>query len=112
MRAKEISLATPFYVVNREQIVIVYPTSVSYTFNGEIRVMLFSQYWDVDNQKFNNGYLGYEERRFYWDLEKAQQYQHQLRKEIAERVKRELDMKYKEHEDAQHLLYSPLSNPE
>ena len=112
MSAKEISLATPFYVVNRKQIVIVYPTSVSYVTNSVIRVMLSGQYWDVDNQKFNNGYLGYEERRFYWDLEKAQQYQYQLRKEIAERVKRELDIKYKEHEDAQRILYSPLSNPE
>lgn len=40
MRAKEISLATPFYVVNRKLIVIVYPTSVSYTTNSVIRVML------------------------------------------------------------------------
>lgn len=56
MRAKEISLATPFYVVNRKRIVIVYPTSVSYTTNSAIRVMLSGQYWDVDNKKFNNGY--------------------------------------------------------
>ncbi len=111
MRAKEISLATPFYMVSREQIVIIYPTSVSYNLNSEIRVMLGGQYWDVIKQNFNNGYLGCEDRRFYWDLEKAQQYQYQLRKERAEKVKRELDGKYREHEDAQRLLYSPLSKP-
>ena len=111
MRAKEISLATPFYVVNRKQIVIVYPTSISFAINSQIRVILSGQYWDVIEQNFNNGYIGSSENRFYWDLEKAQQYQYQLRKERAEKVKRELDGKYREHEDAQRILYSPLSKP-
>lgn len=74
MRAKEISLATPFYVVDRKRIVIVYPTSVSFAINSAIRVILNSQYWDVIEQNFNNGYIGSGENRFYWDLEKAQQY--------------------------------------
>lgn len=112
MRAKEISLATPFYAVDRKRIVIVYPTSVSYTINSAIRVMLAGKYWDINERNFNSGYIGVIEERFYWDLEKAQQYQYKLRKERAEKVKRELDGKYREHEDAQRILYSPLSNPE
>lgn len=112
MRAKEISLETPFYVVSRTRIVVVYPASVSYAINHAIRVILNGHYQDVIEQNFNNGYIGCGDNRFYWDLEKAQQYQYQLRKERAEKVKRELDGKYREHEDAQRILYSPLSNPE
>lgn len=111
MRAKEISLATPFYVVNRKQIIIVYPAGVNYVTGGQIRVSLNGLYWDVIGQNFDNGYIGNSDNRFYWDLEKAQQYQYQLRKERAEKVKRELDGKYREHEDAQRILYSPLSKP-
>lgn len=111
MRAKEISLATPFYTVSRKQICITYPTSVSINAKKEIRVALHGSYWDIIEQNFNNGYIGFDENRFYWDLDKAQQYQYQLRKERAEKVKRELDGKYREHEDAQRILYSPLSKP-
>lgn len=112
MRAKEISLATPFYVVNRKHIVITYPTAVSINAKKQIVIMLNGSYWDVIEQNFNNGYVGFGESRIYWDLEKAQQYQYQLRKERAEKVKRELDGKFREHEDAQRILYSPLSIPE
>ena len=111
MRAKEISLATPFYTVSRKQICITYPTAVSINAKKEIVVALHGSYWDIIEQNFNNGYIGFGENRFYWDLEKAQQYQYQLRKERAEKVKRELDGKYREHEDAQRILYSPLSKP-
>lgn len=111
MRAKEISLATPFYVVSLKNIVITYPTAVSINAKKEIVVALDGSYWYINERNFNSGYIGVIENRFYWDLEKAQQYQYKLRKERAEKVKRELDGKYREHEDAQRILYSPLSKP-
>ena len=113
MRANEISLATPLYVVYWDCINTYYPTSIERcndTKGRYIFVQSSSALWARFRADANMSFEG--NTTFYLNIEDAQQAQLNKRQDYAREAKEQLDKAYKKHQNAQYLLYSPLSNPE
>ena len=112
MRANEISMTTPLYTVHLESFNKYYPTSIERCNdrNGEYIIVKSGSLWARFRPKENRSLEG--NVTFYLNVEDAQQIQLNKRQVYAREAKEQLDEAYQKHQNAQYLLYSPLSNPE
>ena len=111
MRANEISMTTPLYTVYLEGFNTFYPTSIERCndSNGEHIIVKSGTLWARFRPKGNRSYEG--NVTFYLNVEDAQQIQLNKRQVYAREAKEQLDKAYEKHQNAQYLLYSPLSKP-
>lgn len=112
MRANEISMTTPLYTVHLECFNIYYPIVIEQSDDTRGRYIfvrcgaLWARFRPSANMSFEGNVT------FYLNVEDAQQAQLNLRQDYAREAKEKLNAAYEKHQNAQCLLYSPLSNPE
>ena len=112
MRANEIGLQTPIYVVNKDKIYIRSIKSIQNDYNkNDIVVMATNDDWykfksneaiSYSNSGFSSGYL---------NLDDAHRKQKMLREQDLEEKRRELKAAQRAHYEAILLLSSPYSEP-